>query len=103
MMYVLRLTTRSDSVLDGQAAYIFRPQASYYAALVDELLYRFRIGALRYDIPDRCQNGRCRVAILDSRIRQMPGEVLQFIDQNYAPTSMKDVFTRTRSLPRTSN
>jgi len=95
MMYVLSITARSDSVLDGQAAYIFRPQASFYASIVDELLYRFRTGALAYDIPDRCQGGGCRVAILDSRLRQMPRSVRQFVEDNYSPTPMKDVYIRT--------
>jgi hypothetical protein len=103
MKYVLRITAKSDSVLDGQAAYIFRPQASFFGVLVDELRHRFREGTLAYDIPARCGSGQCRVAILDSRMRQMPQQVRDFVVQNYAPTSMKDVFTRTRSLPRPSN
>lgn len=94
---------QSDSVLDGEAAYIFRPQASYYGALVDELRYRFNTGSLRYDIPERCREGGCLVAILDSRMRQMPGEVRQFIDRNYSPTSMKDVLIRTPMPPQISN
>jgi hypothetical protein len=95
MTYVLSLTTKSDSVLDGQAAYVFRPQASFYASIVDELLYRFRTGGLAYDIPERCDDGGCRVAILDSRLRQMPRSVLQFIDEQYTPTAMKEVYIRT--------
>ncbi len=94
MRYVLSLTSRTDSVLDGVAAYIFRPQASFYASLVDELVYRFRTGSLLYDIPDRCRTGGCRVVILDFRMRQMPRSVLQFIEDHYSPTPMKDVLIR---------
>lgn len=97
MTYVLSLSTRSDSILDGEAAYIFRPQASFYGVLVQELLSRFNTGALAYDIPARCADGGCKVAILDSRIRQMPQEVLQFINTHYSPTSVKDVYIR---IPR---
>jgi len=94
MRYVLKLTSKTDSVLDGLAAYIFRPQGSFYASLVDELLHRFRTGTPSYDIPERCRTGGCRVAILDFRMRQMPREVLQFIHDHYSPTAMKDVLVR---------
>jgi 4-amino-4-deoxy-L-arabinose transferase-like glycosyltransferase len=94
---ILAMTKRSDSVLDGNGAYIFRPQASFYGSLVNAVRWKIKSGGLRFDIPERCSSDRCQVVIMDRRMRDMPQEVLDFIGRNYSPSAVKNVYIRNSS------
>jgi len=95
---ILAMTKRSDSILDGSAAYIFRPQASFYGSLVNAVRFRIKSGDLKYDIPERCSTDRCQVVIMDKRLRDMPQATLDFIRRNYAPSAIKGVYLRTSPM-----
>ena len=91
---ILAMTKRSDSILDGNAAYIFRPQASFYGALANAVRFRIKSGDLKFDIPEKCSGDRCQVVIMDRRLLDMPQPVLDFIRRNYSPSPVKGVYFR---------
>jgi len=88
IQYVLTLTGPEDVVFDGQSAYIFRPQASYYGSLTEAIRIRIRRGDLRFDIPERCQKLGCKVVIEDNRIRGLPEHVQAWLRDNYLPSPL---------------
>ncbi len=85
MQYVLTLTSPEDVVFDGESAYIFRPQASYYGTLMNTILRRIRNGELDFDIPERCERLGCKVVIADDRVVRLPQTVRAWIRDNYIP------------------
>jgi hypothetical protein len=91
---ILSVTARSDSILDGYAKYIFRPQASFYGWLGKGLLKAIRSGTIQYDIPERCAVNGCPVVILDARLRELGPWIEEYAMANYAPSSVKDVYIR---------
>jgi hypothetical protein len=83
IQYVLSLTGPGDAVFDGDTAYIFRPQASYYGNLIKAILLRIQRGELDFDIPERCERLGCKVIIADPRVALLPESVQAWIRNNY--------------------
>lgn len=81
--YVLSLTDREDAVFDADAAYVFRPQASYYGSLMSTIRMRIQRGELEFDIPERCERFACKVVITGSRVVRLPQKVQAWIRDNY--------------------
>jgi len=90
----LQLTAKSDAILAGEPKYIFRPQASFYGFLAIGLLQEIRSGKIKYDIPERCADRGCPVVILDRRLLEVGPWVKGFVQENYAPSSIKGVYLR---------
>ncbi len=101
IQYVLSLTDPHDMIFDGRAAYIFRPQASYYGSLVDATLARIRRGELTLDIPQRCEERGCKIVMIDYRVEQLPPMVLEWIGANYitSPEFPEVLLRRKRESP----
>jgi hypothetical protein len=94
LMSVLQVTARSDAILDGYAAYIFRPQASFYGWLGMGLIKEINSGVIKYDIPERCGAGGCPVIVLDRRLLQVAPWMNEFVQANYRPSSVQRVYLR---------
>ena len=86
IQYVLSLTDPEDAVFDADAAYVFRPQASYYGSLMTTIRMRIQRGELAFDIPERCERLRCKVVITGSRIVRLPQRIQVWIRDNYTPS-----------------
>ena len=94
LMSTLQVTGRSDPILDGEAKYIFRRQASFYGWLGMGLMKEIKSGMITYDIPERCATSGCPVVILDRRLLQVAPWMTEFVLANYAPSSVKGVYLR---------
>ena len=86
IQYVLSLTGPEDAVFDDNAAYVFRPQASYYGSLMSTVRLRIQRGELEFDLPERCQGRSCKVVIMGSRLARLPQKVQMWIRDNYTPS-----------------
>jgi len=91
---LLRVTAQSDAILAGEPKYIFRPQASFYGFLAIGLLKEIRSGKIKYDIPERCAVRECPVIVLDRRLLEVGPWMKEFVQANYAPSSVKGVYLR---------
>jgi len=91
---ILRVTTRSDAILDGYAMYVMRPQASFYGVMFLGLRVALKSGSMRYDIPERCVVNGCPVIILDTRLLEVAPWMGEFVRANYAPSSVERVYLR---------
>ncbi len=94
MTSILRLTTRSEAILDGYALYVMRPQASFYGTLFLGLRDAMKSGSVIYDIPQRCAVNDCPVVILDKRLLEVAPWMIEFVRANYAPSTMQGVYLR---------
>lgn len=86
IQYVLSLTGPEDAVFDDNAAYVFRPQASYYGSLMSTIRIRIQRGELEFDLPERCERRSCKVVIMGSRLARLPQKVQAWIRDSYAPS-----------------
>lgn len=103
LMSLLRVTARSDAILDGEAKYVFRPQASFYGFLAIGLLNGIRSGTIKYDIPERCMVRGCPVVILDRRLLEIGPWIKEFVRANYVRSSVKGVYLRRDAGYRDNN
>ncbi len=94
LMGVQRVTARSDAILDGYSAYIFRPQASYYGWLGVDLRMAIRSGRIKYDIPERCAINGCPVVVLDRRVLEVAPWMKEYVRANYIPSTVEGIFLR---------
>jgi len=93
-MSTLQVTARSDPILDGEAKYIFRRQASFYGWLGIGLMKKIKSGMIAYDIPERCATSGCPVVVLDRRLLQVAPWMNKLVQANYTPSSAQGVYLR---------
>ncbi len=86
IQYVLSVTRPEDAVFDADAAYVFRPQASYYGSLMSTIRIQIQREELEFDIPERCERLACKVVITGSRVDRLPHKVQSWIRDNYIPS-----------------
>src|ERR1043166_164395 len=92
MEYVLSRTRPTDAVFDGEEAYVFRPQAFFYGALVQGIEWRIGQGQIKDDIPQSLSDTGCKVVIYDERVAALPESDQLFIKTHYAPSTEPDVY-----------
>lgn len=92
MEYVLSLTQPKDVVFDGKSAYIFRPQAYFYSALYQAIVWRIERGEIKQDIPESLIRTDCRVVIYDERVATLPQRVQLFLKAHYEPSPVSEVY-----------
>jgi Dolichyl-phosphate-mannose-protein mannosyltransferase len=92
MDFVLQHTQPNDVVFDGEAAYVFRPQAYYYGSLFHSVLNKLRRGEVMPSIPESLARSNCKVVIYDERISELPSEGQIYIKKNYAASSFPEVY-----------
>jgi hypothetical protein len=96
--YILKNTAPDETIFDGNAAYVFRPQAYYYGSLVEGIRYKIERGEIQEKIVDSLQKQKCRIVIYDDRISDLPESVQHFIRSNYVPAGAYDVFVAGKEL-----
>jgi hypothetical protein len=92
MEYVLRLTQPEDAIFDGKSAYVFRPQAYFYSALFEAVVWRIQRGEIKQGIPESLIRTNCRVIIYDERVATLPQQVQLFLKTNYAQSAEPGVY-----------
>jgi hypothetical protein len=98
MEYVLNVTPPTDAVFDGESAYIFRPQAYFYSALFQAIVWRIERGGIKQDIPQSLIGTHCRIIIYDERVATLPQSVQLFLKANYEPSEMPGVYLARKQL-----
>jgi hypothetical protein len=92
MEYVLTRTRPTDVIFDGKSAYIFRPQAYFYSALFQAIVWRIQRGDIKQDIPQSLIRTNCRVVIYDERVSTLPEPVQLFLKDHYEPSAQSEVY-----------
>jgi Dolichyl-phosphate-mannose-protein mannosyltransferase len=98
MRTVLNHTNQHDVIFDGNAAYVFRPQAYYYGSLVEGIRERIGRGEVRISIPQSLKDHHCKFIIYDDRVSRLPTNVQEFIRHNYIPTQFPEILVAGREL-----
>jgi F0F1-type ATP synthase membrane subunit c/vacuolar-type H+-ATPase subunit K len=96
--YILRNTTPEETIFDGNAAYVFRPQAYFYGSLVEGIRHQIDRGEIQENIVDALQKRKCRIVIYDDRVSDLPESVQNFIRSNYLSAGVYDVFVAGKEL-----
>ena len=94
--WVLDNTKADDSVLDGfSGAGVFRPHAWFYFYPNEDIAPLIRdeeVAALIRDLRDGEISPR--LAVLDRDLRRLDAELLEFLEANYEPTGVGDIWAR---------
>ena len=98
LQYILKNTKQEEAIFDGNAAYVFRPQAYYYGSLVEGIRHQIDRGEIQESIVDSLKKHSCRIVIYDDRVSGLPEPIQNFIRSNYLPTGQYDIFVAGKKL-----